>query len=820
MKAKSIIWILALLFMVQLVSAGNDTTHDGFILWDDAINITGWGKDGTACADAAMEWVVDTNRFKDNVAGASCMYVNVSVPTGRVCIEYDVYFTASANEYLYSQLCTASNCGGNIWGSVIAEDGVAGVDNLVYMGANSDSVELNNWASGIWYNVTVEANHSNATIWKNDSLAHSKSEAGALMNTVTRFTFRGDGQGTIIDNIKVWAGTTDCFTYPSAGAPPVSPPPDYFQITLRDEWNGSSILNFSADINGTQYSTATGTINTSINATVGSLANIIIFNVTGYFNRTYLDYDTSTDLVGRIHQAEICINGSAKASWSDLSLDNITIGNNVTDHCFNITAGVHNALGQLSGWYNKNQSFTVTALTRSNLSIVNMSYANLTISAIDGTTNETLSNYDLYLNSITYPAFGELATGVTNYSFYLINDTYNITIRVPGYAVTTALSNVTVAGHTNYTFILYKSNSVTITIRDEITNNIITDNITIRWTSNATVWENSTDTGHLFVHNITPGYYQLLFYGSNYSTRTYGITVSNDSTQFLTAYMISSVYSTIFTIKDIDTGAILDNVSISMYKLINSTWTIVESKLSDISGKAKFYYDPIAHYRFYLSKTGYEDYIFYLNPILFSTYDVFMTRSVIIEEVVDYDDISLIYSPTSFDNNANVTFKFLISSPEGQLTDYSIKLTYPGGSDSDSGVNAIGEQLQAWVNITGATSYDRVKFEYNYTSTVSGERKFIQYLSINLNTTYNATTWLHNKDETYGLGIFERILITTIIIIFFVGISSMVGQPLPGVALGLFIFGLFVYIGFIPLWSVLPSILIGFLFLVWKSGGF
>lgn len=592
-----------------------------------------------------------------------------------------------------------------------------------------------------------------------------------------------------------------------------------FSVTATDQWNGS-VLNVSVWVDSVfQYTNLT--VTTALLQNDTSLHNITV-GATNYFNRTYLNYNVSSNLAASLHQAEVCFNASAKVSGAAITANNFTIGSTTRTSCFNVSAGTYNVLAQKTGWYNKNQTFTVTALQNNTQTIVNLSYANLTISAKDGTTNATLTGYSLTIKSLNFTTWvGETTTGATNYSFYLINGTYNVTIDVPAYELTNAQANITVNGNTNYTFTLYKENSVRIFIKDEITNAPILYNITARFTNNATTWENTTDTGELFVYNITPDIYTILFYGSGYSTRTYTITVGNRTTQTLTAYMLSSNYSTTLTIKDVDSADILSNVSIGMYKLINSTWTVVESKYSDISGRAVFYYDPIGSYKFYLSLDGYTDYVFFLNPILFSAYDVYMTKTSILNASADYDKIAIIYAPTSFQNNKATTFNFIISSPDGLLTEYGINITLPNTSKVGSvGVNAIGSQLSALVNITNASVFDRVRLDYYYTTTTAGRKNYTLYFPIEFNTSASDMTFLSNKNKTYGLGIFERILIVTLTVLFVVGIGTLVGQPIPAMALGLFCFGYMAFIGFVPLWAILPSMFIGVIFLVWKSGGY
>jgi len=819
MNKKLLLWMTALILMAIPVLAGNDTSQTYHLYYNN-----GTFEDvspGTMCGNPTIEFVLEANGwFNNTINGCSDFMINLTTENNtQICVAYDVIVDS-----IGGGLRASSALAGNIEETGIEHRVNAGGDIRVWHANNGDDyLDTDQIVAGSIYNTSCLGHPTAGTkIWTNGVYKGFVDKGAANIGNIVTFLWRFDGQYSAVRNIRIWHDEDgNCTTEPKvlAGSPPASA---NFTITAQDEWNSTSIIAFNATVNGTTYqSNASGVIETTIPANSTNLFNITVASQ-NYFNRTYTGYNSSLsgDLTAELHQAELCFNATQKVDEAWVTPDSITIDGTTHTSCFNLSADTYNVQATKAGWYNHNQTFTVTALQNATLTIQNLSYANLTIYAIDGTTNESLSGYSLRIGSTTSPTFLETATGVTNHSVYLINGTYNTTITMPGYATTTGFANITVGGHTNHTFTLYKANSVTITIRDEITNNLITDNVTIRWTNNATTWENITDTGTLFISNLTVSNYTLLFYSSNYSTRTYTISVGNLSTQFLTAYMISSAYSTIFTIKDIDTGDILPDVLFTMYKQINSTWSPVESKYSDITGKVQVYYDPIGNYRFYLAKTGYEDLIFYLNPILFSTYDVKMVKTSPLNYTVDYDDIAILYGPKAFYNNNNTILNFLISSPRGLLTDYSITVTYPGGNDTASGVNAIGEQLSVWVNITNATRWDRVRLDYNYTTSLSGTRTFTQYLPIITNATASENTWMANKDRTFGMGLFERVLIATIIVILVVGIASLVGQSLPGVALGLFVFGFLTYIGFIPLWAILPSMLIGVLFLVWKSGGY
>jgi len=407
------------------------------------------------------------------------------------------------------------------------------------------------------------------------------------------------------------------------------------------------------------------------------------------------------------------------------------------------------------------------------------------------------------------------------YSYQAAGGNYNVTFQNASYQIKTDEITYHTGNFTSYSFYVYTTNSLVIHIKDEDSNLPIYQNISIKFTNDEGEFTNSTNASYFYIDNLNVSEYTLLFSSSGYSDRTYTVTIGNRSSQTLNAYLAQTSNTVLFTITDQDTSEALDAVKMSMYRFINGSWQTIESKYSDITGKVQFTYSNSTsiNYKFFLAKTNYEDYVFYLNPILFASYDIAMTKETIINYTQDLDQIAVIYSPSSFNNDNTTFFNFIISSPGGELIEYGITLTYPGGSNSTTGGNAIGEQLSLGATITNATVYDFVKLEYYYTTSLTnGRREFTVMFPINFPYGSSSNTFMKNKTTTYGLGIFERLLVATLMILVVVGIATLIGQPIPGFALGLFIYGYLTLIGFIPLWAILSTMFVGIIFLIWRSG--
>lgn len=428
--------------------------------------------------------------------------------------------------------------------------------------------------------------------------------------------------------------------------------------------------------------------------------------------------------------------------------------------------------------------------------------------------NSTISNFSIYLNGVYN---GNTTTG----SFLLNNLTgqINISVDATGYALASILYNVTKAADF-YNFSLYGSNSLNVVILDEKTGLPVLTNVTITFIGDdGSGWVNVTSIGRLYIQNLNITQYEVQFSSSIYATRTYTITVGDRTTQSLTVYMIQETDSTVFTVLDKDSGEVLADTIFNIYVFNGTGYSLITSTTTDITGKLKLYYNPTGNYQFYLSRANYNDLVFILNPILFETYNIQLEKSISINYSVNLEGIAIIYGPKTFNNTYAATFSFLINSPYGSLTEYGINLTYPGGSSYSIGNNAIGGKLTALVTISNASVFDTVHLDYYYITTLYGRRNISIDLPITFPDGTGENTFMINKDKTYGLGIFERMIIATIMLIFVVGIGSLIGQPIPSFAFGLFIMGYLSYIGFVPLWLILPSMLVGIMFLMWKSGG-
>ena len=581
-----------------------------------------------------------------------------------------------------------------------------------------------------------------------------------------------------IDELSFWNRSLDVdeidFLY-AGGSPTVqqqypyngSAPIDYFEITAYDPlyqsyhqvFNATLCDSVTLECTITQWNTTTGTLTTSyeINYTKGTFA-IDVFTQAG-----------------------------------DL-------------HPFNITGGYDiNASGNLlvnltnqSATTGNDYNYTIT------INVSNIDNGNV----IDNFTSTFLKN-SFSLTQSRINASGIVKYGVTG-------GVWELFVNASGYAY--YRQNYTITADTTINVSLYPANSVTISIFNESSGTKITQNITVQFTSSTNQSTYNTLTGGLRVENLTPDTYTVTFNGANWSVKTYTITVGQSSHQFLNAYLGSGYSETEFTITDQLTSAALSGALVSELRFINGSWATTESKLSDIVGKVVLQYHEGITYRFIIIMNGYITKDFELTNID-DGYNIPLTPETVNIPISDFSGVGVDYYPKAFSAVNTSNFTFIILSPQGFLTSYNLILSYPSNNVTlRSGTNALGEPFTFSFVITNPTIFDVVRLDYQYTTSSDITYNYSETFEIFSGATIGNNTFMNLADTDYGLGMFEQVLIASLTVIITAGLAfSIAGMSGAGIV-GMFVYGFFIWIGFLPLWTVVLTFLTGFV-LLFKWGG-
>jgi len=602
----------------------------------------------------------------------------------------------------------------------------------------------------------------------------------------------------------------------------VEPPVTSFVIYAND-FDNSSLTNFSALVNGTElYSTTDGTIITDFNQSQALTMPIEVRSTQngGYFNTTY-SHVISSDLTATLTQTEILLN--AFEFLTDTQLYGFFL--NETFHTLTTPlywkAGTYNIIFNNESYFNKTQEFIIPALFNGTLNITGVYDTIINVSAVNGYSGQSIYNFTGWAYNIDQ-AYNTSFSAVGNYTEIpaISGNDYQLFVNHTDYAISSSdnFKNVTVSGRVyNASFSLYSKNSIRINIYDEQTTNLITGtNISIVLTGNASEDTYYTTTGHYILENLTDGLYTLKFAGGNYTTKTYSVTVADQSTQNLNAYMSSNYATVIFTVSNSLTGGTIEGATFTASKQINSTWTVVESKFTDVTGRVQVSYLPNVKYKYSITLTGYVSKIFYLDPVIFSTYSILMTPIASTDMDADYEQVNIVYYPYYFFNNAQNNLTFLFASPNGVLESYGFNASFPGGSVQMNGSNSIGEDFNIDLNITGALLLDTVNITYWYDSTIGDYKEFsATYGIIGGTNVLNNTISYIRAGEIANLGAFEKALIGIFFIMILVGLAFMLGGLQVSSVVLMLGFGLFAWLGFFPLWGVLPALLVAFILIVW-----
>lgn len=585
-------------------------------------------------------------------------------------------------------------------------------------------------------------------------------------------------------------------------------------------YNGTTINSFCVTNGSLWGCTTTGTANITGLLTNASTLQTIRYESNesgGYFNETYTSVNVSSVVNKTMAQSVISFIGLAKVSGLTVTNTNFT-----TPYLSNIThymaAGTYNVTASRSGYFNTTQNYTAVALSNTTAYITNLSSTLYNISLQNNLTNASISNFGYTIVSNTY-AWNESGTASgTNAYIYLINGSYNITFNVSGFTTTTFNVTISSGGTINQTFRVYPENSIYFYFFNASTLlPVTTQNITVALSQGTTIVSNSTNaSGSLFMQNITPGNYSLQVSTNNFNLYRAFVTIGNNSFQTFNVYLVPSTSSNnaVFTVVNIQTAAAIEGAvaSIETQPSINSSYIFIGAYATDVTGAFNLNYVQNQNYRITISANGYVTKAFNLTPIISTTYQIQLTPTEPINVTDDYQSVQVQVLPNAAYSGQQFNFSYYIAAPEGNLqlfnytvtTNYNASIVLTGSSNNAQG----GILNNSFLLINTTIPNASVIIKYEYTLSNGARFYFTRVLPISPAALPSSATNLGDG----GLSLWDRILISVIVTIFFAGIITWFSNEAFGGVIAIGCFGYFIMTAFLPLWAGVISIVVLFIF--------
>jgi len=471
-------------------------------------------------------------------------------------------------------------------------------------GWSESSAVTSAWFSGGLKHIVATWNGTHS-VWYIEGVVNTTNAYSTALTSATEFYMGRTKTGTspfetgIIDEVAIWnrsLSASEVSQLYNSGAGYKVPIATSSNFTLSaTNTDGGSLNNFSATINGTNYTTTTGTINTTIALNSGTI-NITVYNAIDgngyYYNQTYYNVNTTTAYTAtNLYQVDVSL--SAYQLITNMSLTGTYVtGTQSSTNRLQLTAGTKNIIFVNTSYFNTTSSFTYTALsnTSSNITGVYDAYINLTVK--DVFTNASLNNFTGYYYNSDY-SYNQTINNTVNTSVVLPivkNLNWTVFAENNAYAITNfsyQTSNITSTVH-NLTIYLYATNTIAFTIKDEDTNTQITwDNITLELIGSLQAYNFTTTTGNYTATLLNPQSYTIRYYGTKYAERFYYFTLDNRTYNSLTLYAINNTLKSNVTINVIDEDANnLENAKVEAlkYYLSSNSYVVQEIGTTDVNG--------------------------------------------------------------------------------------------------------------------------------------------------------------------------------------------------------------------------------------------
>jgi len=779
----------------------------------DGINTGGWtvqdGNPGLIYSANASDYDGDGMAFGISDSSSRYTYVNST--------SYTVYATAM----LYDQADDTSML------MLVAPTTSAVVNYDSFLGVNTGIVS-NNYVvdsldSGVarstgWHNLTWFYNHSNTTMHSYIDGVQIKAEEYSAENFIWLqglHIWYNDGGGIceecMFDNFHFWNYTT----------PPPPPPDSQFLITAIDQYDSTALVNLTAWRDGTAYYTNNGTLYVNLLQNDTNLYDIVITSNDsgGYFNKTYLNVNVSSNLEATLFQAILNLNATEILTNNPITSGLFNLSGQTNDTgLFYVKAGTYNVTFTHDDYYSMTTEFTIGALENLSETISGIYNAIVNVSAKNNYTGTVISSFFA-------SAYGNEYNTTANYLIIpsLIGNVTNISVWGTTYSTESYAHNFS----SNYTTLitsLWETGAIKIYFYYEKNGSAITDiDVNILSLNGTTDYDNNTGASEFMYTTISDvGALKITVDKTGFSERVYYETISAGRYLIMNAYFLSDDDSQLTTFQVYNQiNQLVPSAQLTFYKLINGVLQRVAMKQTDFSGVATVNLDNTDLYILRVTHNDYLQKEISLVPTA-TLYRVYLTGTNL-DYTNLFDGIEYTLAPEGIRNlngNTSYTFSLSISAAQNNLEWWGVKISFlndVGGLEtylnnqtiSTGGFANITQIMPINATIINATFFIKVIDENLW-------QKNIQYYVYSEATGSNRATEIFDE---YGdeLDDFQKVLLSTFITLGIVGATAgyiSTSSLLLGLEI-LVIFGGFVYVGWIHIWIYLlmavPTIIIAFL---------
>lgn len=606
-----------------------------------------------------------------------------------------------------------------------------------------------------------------------------------------------------------------------------------FSMTYSDS-NNTDSQNFdqsfcSKNCSGNNISTANVVISEGTNlgirnALVWSLFlndnTSTIYNVTIDFARTNttlsfnaVEKGTVTPVLYNMSMLNTYSVGNNYSLSSVVGVQNVSVDTGV----YNINVSNHGG-----GYFNNctNNSYTINATTLYLFPTCQFFNSVLNVSA-KNTSGVAIQNFSI---NLTFPngltETHSTTTGLVQFNVSN-NNVYSLVMDAAGYAF--AYANYTVNKTAdNYTFSsVLTTNSINITIKNQLTEALILEPVTINFVG-STTFNTTTSTGTKFLDNINPDLYSVFFSvpSGNFSSASYTVTILNRTTQSLTALLLP-VNNTVAIGVYVKTGTdnAIQGATVTVQRQYNTSYATVNTGITDITGFVVYNLEQGQSYQWILSAPGYNPRSFFLTPYYAnSPYTFKLSQNESVVPVYPLDGVTYSFSPKNNSIvNGSVTFSLTTTSTKGNIIWTAVTV-------NGSTTNVSGQPSGTTVNVPfntagmeGETVYVTYSFQVDsYPSFVILMGYRVPGIGIgHTNLEHSLESWRQNLG-TGWMGIFALFIIVSVVIV----LTQLADNPTVGTIGGFIFLIFFAAVGWFSVTVTIFIAIVGLMMFLLSKGGF